>query len=136
MKNRRLFLKKSIAVMGFLSLPLFAKKSKASEMKITLNNSFLHHVYFWLKEPDNADSCNRFEQGLQLLVSIPEIKMYHIGKAVESDREVVDDSFSYSYLAVFDNKEDQNAYQVHPTHLKFIKEYGDLWEQVRVYDAL
>ena len=136
MKKRRLFLKKTIAALGLLSFPMFVKKAEAGEMKITLNNSFLHHVYFWLKKPDNDQDCKRFEEGLALLVSIPEIKMYHIGKAVQSDREVVDDSFSYSYLAVFNDKADQDHYQIHPVHLKFIEEYGDLWGKVVVYDAI
>lgn len=136
MKNRRKFLKRSLAALGLLSFPLFVKRTQASEMKITIEDSFIHHVYFWLKEPNNKAATSRFEEGLRLLVSIPEIKMHHIGKAVISDREVVDDSFSYSYMAVFDNKTDQDTYQVHPTHLKFIKEYSDLWEKVIVYDAL
>jgi hypothetical protein len=136
MKDRRLFLKKSVAAVGLLSLPVFTKKANASEMKIVLNDSFLHHVYFWLKEPGNEKACTRFEEGLKLLVTIPEIKMYHVGKAVQSGRDVVDDSFSYSYLAVFNDKTDQDAYQTHPTHLKFVEEYGDLWEKVIVYDAL
>lgn len=136
MKNRRSFLRKSLAGIGLLSFPLLSKKASASEMKIALHDSFLHHVYFWLKEPDNPTACKRFEEGLALLVTIPEIKLYHTGKPVKSDREVVDDSFTYSYLAVFDNKADQDIYQDHPTHLKFIEEYGDLWDKVVVYDAL
>ena len=136
MKNRRSFLKKSVAAVSVLAVPALVKPTQATEMKIKLENSFLHHVYFWLKEPKNEAACKRFEEGLRLLVTIPEIKMYHIGKAVQSDREVVDDSFSYSYLAVFDNAADQDHYQTHPTHLKFIDEYGDLWEKVVVYDAL
>lgn len=136
MKNRRSFLKRSLASLGFLSLPFFVKKSTAGEMKIVIGDSFIHHVYFWLKEPKNEKATKRFEEGLQLLVTVPEIKMYHIGKAVLSNRDVVDDSFTYSYMAVFNNKADQETYQVHPTHLKFIEEYGDLWEKVVVYDAL
>lgn len=135
MKSRRTFLKGSLASIGLLSLPFLSKKTNATEMKIVLKDRFIHHVYFWLKEPDSQAACKRFEKGLQLLVSIPEIKMYHTGKAVPSDREVVDDSFTYSYMAVFNTKEDQDTYQVHPTHLKFVEEYGDLWEKVIVYDA-
>ncbi|WP_159518203.1 Dabb family protein [Sunxiuqinia indica] len=136
MKNRRNFLKRSIAGLGFVSFPFLSKKVSASEMKIVLQNSYIHHVYFWLKQPESKEACRRFEEGLQLLVTIPEIKLYHIGKAVESSRDVVDDSFTYSYMAVFNNKADQDNYQVHPTHLKFIENYGDLWENVIVYDAL
>ena len=136
MKNRRSFIKKTLVATGLLSTPSLLKNSQAAEMKIKIEDSFIHHVYFWLKNPESDAACKKFEEGLELLVTIPEIKMYHVGKAVESERDVVDDSFTYSYMAVFNNKADQNIYQSHPTHLKFIENYGDLWEKVIVYDAL
>ncbi|WP_423127759.1 Dabb family protein [Gaoshiqia sp. Z1-71] len=136
MKNRRHFFRQALAGAGFLGLSFLTKRTNAAELKIKLESGFVHHVFFWLKNPDNEADCKRMEEGLKLLVTIPEIKMSHVGKAVESPREVVDDSFSYSYLAVFDSKADQDRYQVHPTHLKFVEEYGDLWEKVIVYDAM
>ncbi len=136
MKNRRSFLKKTLAGASFLAAPQFAHSASTNGMQIALKGSFMHQVYFWLKHPEKLADCKRFEEGLQLLVTIPEIKLYHWGKAVPSNRDVVDDSFSYSYLAVFDSPTDQETYQTHPTHLKFIEEYGDLWEKVVVYDAL
>lgn len=136
MKNRRNFVKQALAGAGFLGLSLFAKKAEASELKITIGKGFVHHVFFWLKNPDSKADCKRFEEGINLLLTIPEIKLSHVGKPVQSPREVVDDSFTYSYMAIFENEADQDSYQVHPTHLKFVEEYGDLWQKVIVYDAM
>ena len=119
-----------MAVTGF-----FPVTGKASSKEQT-NHTFVHHVFFWLKEPQNADACAEFEQGLQALVTVPHIKSYHIGRPVQSPREVVDDSFTYSYMAFFSGKEDQDAYQTHPIHLKFVEDCQHLWEKVVVYDAM
>jgi plasmid stabilization system protein ParE len=134
MENRRNFVLKvatSMAATGFLSLP---KPAGAAE--VTIKNTFVHHVFFWLKEPSNEQACAQFEKGLQELITIPLIQSSHIGKPVESSREVVDDSFTYSYLIFFSNKEDQDTYQTHPIHLKFVEECKHLWEKVIVYDAM
>lgn len=104
--------------------------------KAQLVNVFVHHVFFWLKEPENSEARKQFEQGMQALILIPQIQSSHIGTPVASPREVVDGSFTYSYTAFFRNKEDQNEYQIHPVHLKFIEDCQHLWEKVIVYDAM
>jgi len=114
----------------------FTISRQATEKGIPFKNVFVHHVFFWLKEPKNAEAMKEFERGLQGLVTVPLIQSYHIGTPVESPREVVDNSFTYSYMAFFRNKEDQNIYQTHPIHLKFIEDCQHLWEKVIVYDAM
>ncbi len=99
-------------------------------------NSFVHHVLFWLKEPENLKARKQFESGLQNLIKVPQIQSCHIGTSVKSSREVVDYSFTYSYIAFFESKEDQNTYQTHPIHLQFIEDCQHLWEKVIVYDAM
>jgi len=120
-----------MAATGFMSIPV-----QANTGQVQLRNVFVHHVFFWLKEPKNQEVRLQFENGLQKLITIPEIQSSHIGTPVESAREVVDDSFSYSYMAFFKNKEDQSIYQTHPVHLKFIEDCQHLWEKVIVYDAM
>lgn len=136
LKDRRHFFKQMIAWAGLLFLSLLTGKAKASGLKVKMEKATIHHVFFWLKNPGDGTARKRFEEGLNMLITIPEIKMSHVGRALPSDRDVVDDSFTYSYLAVFENPEDQDRYQTHPVHLKFIDEYGDLWERVQVYDAV
>lgn len=134
MEDRRNFMMKMAAGMAATSLVSVSKRVNARE--IPTRKVFVHHVFFWLKDPKNTEARAEFEKGLQALVKVPQMQTYHIGIPVSSDREVVDDSFTYSYIAYFKNKEDQDIYQSHPIHLKFIADCQHLWEKVVVYDAM
>jgi len=134
MESRRNFVAKVAASMAATSLITASKSAVACEAPIM--NTFVHHVFFWLKEPENKEAQKHFEKGLADLVKVPQIQSYHIGQPVQSSRDVVDDSFSYSYMAFFKSKEDQDIYQTHPIHLKFIADCQHLWNKVVVYDAM
>lgn len=134
MESRRNFVMKIAAGMAATTMASVSVKAEASQAP--MKNMFVHHVFFWLKEPKNQEARTAFEKGLQQLIQVPQIQSSHIGTPVESDREVVDDSFTYSYMAFFRNQEDQNAYQTHPIHLKFIEDCQHLWEKVIVYDTM
>ena len=133
MESRRNFVAKVAASMAATSLMTVSNTVVASE---PIKNTFVHHVFFWLKEPDNQDARKQFEKGLSDLVKVPQIQSYHIGKPVGSSRDVVDGSYTYSYMTFFKNKEDQDIYQTHPIHLYFIEDCQHLWTKVIVYDAM
>jgi len=99
-------------------------------------NTFIHHVYFWLKNPGNNNDLLALIEGLKKLSSVKTIKSFHIGKPAGTSRDVIDTTYSVSWLLLFDNKEDQDSYQVDPIHLKFVDECSHLWEKVVVYDAV
>ena len=133
MEDRKSFVMKvatGMATAGFM--PVTERNSSKTRIK----NVFVHHVLFWLKEPENQVAGTQFEKGLNDLVAVPLIKSSHIGKPVESQRDVVDGSFTYSLITFFNSKEDENAYQTHPMHLKFVEDCQHLWEKVIVYDAM
>ena len=134
MGNRRSFMMKMAKGMAATSLVAVANQVNARE--IPMGKTFVHHVFFWLKDPKNIEDRNAFENGLHALVKVPLVQSYHIGTPVVSSREVVDDSFTYSYIAFFKNEADQNIYQTHAIHLKFIEDCQHLWEKVIVYDAM
>lgn len=96
---------------------------------------FIHHVYFWLKKPVTKAVRTKFENALKELVTVETIIDYHLGIPAKTNRGVIDRSYSYSLLVTFRNKEDQDIYQTHPTHLKFIADCEELWERVVVYDS-
>ena len=133
MEDRRSFVLKLATEMAATG---HATVTERNSSKIRIKNVFVHHVLFWLKEPENQVACTQFEKGLNDLVAVPLIKSSHIGKPVNSQREVVDGSFTYSLITFFDSKEDENAYQTHPMHLKFVGDCQHLWEKVIVYDAM
>lgn len=101
-----------------------------------LKNLFIHHVYFWLKDPVTTEVRSCFEKGLNKLVTIDTIVDYNIGVPAGTNREVIDGSYTYSLLVTFKNRKDQDIYQTHPIHLKFIEDCSALWERVVVYDSV
>lgn len=134
MKNRRSFLRKAIAGVTLSGLFPFVKSSTAAEVK--LQGALVHHVFFWLKEPGNEEHKKQLVEALHQLIKVKTIKLSHIGfPASTEDRDVVDHSYSVSYMAMFDNQPDQDSYQVDPIHLKFVEENQHLWSKVIVYDS-
>lgn len=103
---------------------------------MTAKNMFIHHVYFWLKNPSSAEDRQKLIEGLEKLSKVKTIKMFHIGKPADTKRDVIDTSYSISWMLIFENKDDQDSYQVDPIHLKFVEECKHLWERVVVYDSV
>ncbi|MFM7222700.1 MAG: Dabb family protein [Bacteroidota bacterium] len=101
-----------------------------------LQNRFIHHVYFWLKKPDSKEDLQALIAGLESLSKIAEIQLFHIGVPAATDREVIDASYAVSWLTVFETAKDQDVYQEHPLHLKFIADCSHLWSRVKVYDSI
>jgi len=134
MKDRRSFLRNLITAVGLSGLIGINKKTMAAEVK--LQGALIHHVFFWLKEPENEAHKKQLIEGLNKLIKVKTIKLSHIGLPAPTEaRDVVDHSYSVSYMAMFDSKEDQASYQVDPIHLKFVEENEHLWKKVIVYDA-
>lgn len=96
---------------------------------------FVHHVYFWLKDPGDAQAREALIAGLRTLTAVPEVLWSHIGLPAASERGVVDDSYSVSWLVFLADKAAEDRYQVHPVHLKFVEDCSALWERVVVYDT-
>lgn len=99
-------------------------------------NVFIHHVYFWLSNPESSAGRNQLIEGLDKLSSVATIKTFHIGLPAATSREVIDSSYSVSWLLLFKNKEDQDSYQTDPIHLKFVEDCKHLWSKVVVYDTV
>ena len=135
MKNRRSFIKKAGAGIALAGLSPLSKEALAAEVEIT--GALMHHVFFWLKEPTNQAHRKQFEKAMVDLLKVETIKMSHVGiPAATEERGVVENSYTYSFMVMFDNLEDQNIYQKHPIHLKFIEDNSDLWNKVVVYDSV
>lgn len=97
----------------------------------------LHHVFFWLKNPDSAVDRAALVAGVKTLAAIETIRTIHVGIPASTEkRDVVDNSYHVSELLGFDDVEGQNIYQTHPIHQKFVDDCSHLWSKVVVYDAL
>jgi hypothetical protein len=107
-----------------------------SSKNMSIENKFIHHVYFWLKNPGNKEDRAKLIEGLKKMTKIKTIKSYHIGQPAATSRDVIDGSYAISWFTLFDNAADQNSYQVDPIHKKFVEECSSLWSKVIVYDTI
>lgn len=97
---------------------------------------FIHHVFFYLKEPNNAQHEAQLLEGLHKLAKVPSIQYVHIGKPAHTNRPVIVRDYSISWMCFFKNIIEEEIYQTHQIHLDFIKDYSHLWEKMTVYDAV
>ena len=97
---------------------------------------FVHHVYFWLKNPNSTADHEALFKGLQTLTKVETIQTIHIGVPADTNRPVIDTSYHFSLLLIFKNRQDQDVYQSHPIHLKFVEDCAHLWYKVIVYDSV
>jgi hypothetical protein len=97
----------------------------------------VHHVFFWLKNPDSKEDLAKLLAGIRGLARIETVRGIHVGVPASTEkRDVVDNSFSASEILYFDDVAGQDAYQVHPLHQQFVADCSHLWSKVIVYDAV
>ncbi|RDC64792.1 Dabb family protein [Adhaeribacter pallidiroseus] len=96
---------------------------------------FVHHVFFFLKPDLDQEQQAAFEAGVKALLPIQHVKLGDVGKPASTDRPVIDRSYSYSLLLVFENLVDHDAYQVDPIHLNFVETCKQYWDRVQIYDS-
>jgi hypothetical protein len=130
--NRRKF----IATTASLAIGTAA----ASAMPLAVAESkypIIHHVFFWLKNPDSKEDRDKLVAGVKTLAKIETVRELRVGIVADTEkRDVVDKSWAVSELMFFSDLAGQAAYQNHPVHLEFIKNCSHLWEKVIVYDAV
>jgi hypothetical protein len=97
---------------------------------------FVHTVFFWLKEKDNAEARAALHAGLQELAKISDVHTGYIGAPADTRRPVIDHTYDFSITFVFIDKAAHDMYQVHPDHMTFIDTCASLWDRVQVYDAV
>lgn len=97
---------------------------------------FLHHVFFWLNDPQSEADRDELIMGLQSLRAVPGILQAHIGVPANTHRSVIDRSYSVSWLLIFADAEDEAVYQDHPIHHAFVNKCKHLWKEVKVYDSI
>ena len=97
----------------------------------------IHHVFFWLKNPQSKDDLAQLLAGLRTLAKIETVRGVHFGVPASTEkRDVVDNSYSASEVLFFDDTAGQKVYQDLPIHQKVVADCSHLWERVVVYDAV
>ena len=97
----------------------------------------VHHVFFWLKNPDSKADRDQLIEGIKGLKEIETVHKMHVGvQASTEKRDVVDVTWNVSELIYFEDVAAQAIYQDHPIHVAFVKKYSSLWQKVVVYDVI
>jgi len=132
--NRRQFLATSALAGASLAV---SSSLSATQPQAPVMPKLLHHVFFWLKNPESAQDRAQLITGIKTLAAIETVRSFHVGVPASTEkREVVDNSYHVSELLGFDDVVGQDTYQVHPIHQKFVEQYQHLWSRVVVYDVL
>ena len=130
-QTRRIFIATAATLAVSAAVSAAVPSSAAPQFKL------VHHVFFWLKNPDSKEDLAKLIAGIRTLAQIETVRGIHVGVPASTEkREVVESTYSASELLYFDNVEGQAAYQNHPLHLKFVADCSPLWERVRVFDSL
>jgi len=102
-----------------------------------MEKTFAHSVFFWLKPHLSAEDRTAFEKGVSTLVNTAGLKFSHIGTPAATSRDVIDHSYNYNLLLVFENTAAHDAYQTtDAVHQQFIATCKQYWEKIIVYDVL
>ncbi|GEM_PF-172622 len=119
-------------------LGIFHRENKEPEPEPTPEPQqpmFVHTALFWLKSTLTDDQIELFEERLAALTKIETVHAAYFGKPAETDRPVIDRSYSYALTLIFEDRAKQDAYQLDPIHIKFLMDCDRMWSRLTVYDV-
>jgi hypothetical protein len=142
MKARRKFIKSLGGITALLALNSTARanyqgqSNKSGSNNKELEGGFFHIVFFWLIDKSPEVEKKFLKELKDFVKEVEEIKKVHIGPPADTDREVIDNTYSYSLVVTFDSKKEHDIYQEHAAHKRFIENASSLWSKVLVYDTV
>ena len=95
-----------------------------------------HHVLFWLKPGATEEQKKFFKESLESLKSVETIVSIHVGTPAPIERAVVDTTYDFSLVIMFNDLVGHDVYQVHPVHKTFLENCRQYFEKVVIYDAV
>ena len=99
------------------------------------DGSLQHVVLIWLKDAGNAEQRAKIIEVSKSFRDIPGVLDVQAGKAVASERDIVDDSFDVGILVVVPDERRLAEYLAHPIHQRAKNDVLlPLVEKILVYD--
>lgn len=95
---------------------------------------FVHCVYFWLRDDLTEAERRQFDDGVHSLTTIASVRHGFAGTPADTDRPIIDRSYTTGLVVVFDDRDAHDAYQDDPVHDDFRNTCSSFWTQVRIYD--
>ena len=106
-----------------------------ASMHGTTETGIKHVVFCWLKQPGDEQLQDKLLQASRELSTIPGVIDISAGRAVPSDRPIVDDSFDIGIVMSFSSHTAMQEYLVHPEHIRRVQEVIlPLCQRIQVYD--
>jgi hypothetical protein len=94
-----------------------------------------HVVLFWLNDPSDAQAIRKMEDACLSFRSIAGVESVAVGRALPSDRPVVDSSFDLGVVITFRNPEALGRYLKDPIHQEALRSLvKPLVKRMQVYD--
>jgi hypothetical protein len=93
-----------------------------------------HQVFFYLNKDLSNSALLEFEEGLEMLINIPLVLNGYYGKPANTNRAVVDNTYSYGLVLIFKDTDQHNLYQADPIHQIFLDKNASKWTRVQVFD--
>ena len=97
---------------------------------------FIHTVYFWLKDNLTEEQENEFIRGMNSLTTIESVHQGYTGVPADTNREIIDRSYSHALILVFADQAAHDLYQTHPVHDRFRETCERFWRKVLIYDSV
>jgi hypothetical protein len=96
----------------------------------------VHSVYFWLRPELTPAQRADFRAAVEKLGDIKVVEKIHVGTpAATPKRPVIDDTYSIALTVVLADLAAQDAYQIDPVHVEFVRRYQPSWTRVVIYDV-
>lgn len=86
----------------------------------TADTSITHVVFCWMDSTVSSEEVDTLIAETRALSGIPGILSLTVGRPVQSERPIVDDSFSFGITMTFENSEKMQAYLGHEKHTSFV----------------
>jgi hypothetical protein len=132
----------ALLIVGFAHVCFQVHDAMADEIRSSASDAggkskpLAHIVFFTLAESNDANRAKLIEACKKYLDKHEGVVYFGVGvNAPEYDREVNDRDYDVALHLVFATAKDQDVYQTHPRHVKFVEECKGLWKKVRVFDS-
>ncbi|MBP3191652.1 Dabb family protein [Natronogracilivirga saccharolytica] len=96
----------------------------------------LHSVFFYLKKDAPENTAEEMQKDIkEKLSKIDSVKTIWAGPPEGIDRDVVDNDYTMSLHAQFEDLAALQRYQSDPLHVAFVEKYKPAFQEIRVFDT-
>ncbi|HBO52215.1 MAG TPA: stress protein [Planctomycetes bacterium] len=121
--------------MKYLLLLTLLASTGCTGLGLRHDGALQHVVLIWLKDAGNAEQQAKIIEVSRSFRDIPGVLDVQAGKAVASERDIVDDSFDVGILVVVPDERRLAEYLAHPIHQRAKNDVLlPLVEKILVYD--